>query len=100
VTAIIAGVLVGLGTLITVLAAVAAVRAGDVYVRVHCLTVVTSVGSPLIGVGLIVVNGFGFTGASVLLVVLLQAVGGPLLGAATGRVNAQRDGVIGSGSPE
>ncbi|HEX4722043.1 MAG TPA: monovalent cation/H(+) antiporter subunit G [Pseudonocardiaceae bacterium] len=91
---VIADVLVGLGTLIAVLASLAALRARSVYRRLHYLTVVTSVAAPLIGIGAIVVDGLGLTGASVLAVVVLLAVTGPILGAATGRLNAQRDGII------
>lgn len=97
---IVSGVLVGIGTLVTVLAAIAAVRPNPVYVRLHCLTAVTSAGAPLIGIGLIIVNGFGFTGATVLLIMVVQALCGPVLGAATARVNAQRDGIVERGSPE
>jgi multicomponent Na+:H+ antiporter subunit G len=86
-------VLVGLGTLVAVLASVGALRARSVFRRLHCLTVLTSVAAPLIGVGAVVADGVGFAGGTVLAIVLLLAVTGPILSAAIGRLNAQRDGV-------
>jgi multisubunit Na+/H+ antiporter MnhG subunit len=97
---VIVDVLVGAGTLIAVLACVAALRSGSVYRRLHYLTVVTSVAGPLVGLGVIVADGPGLTGASVLLIIVLSAVTGPVLGAATGRLNAQRDGIVEAATPE
>jgi multicomponent Na+:H+ antiporter subunit G len=93
-------VLVGAGTVLAVLASLAALRARSVFRRLHCLTVVTSVASPLVGLGAVVADGFGLAGASVLAVVVLLAVTGPILGAATGRLNAQHDGIIELDTPE
>lgn len=86
-------VLVGLGTLLAVLASVAALRSRSIYRRMHYLTILTSVAGPLIGAGAIVADGPGLAGASVLLVVVLLAVTGPALSAATTRLNARRDHV-------
>jgi multicomponent Na+:H+ antiporter subunit G len=97
---VIADVLLGSGTLIAVLASLAALRSRSVYRRLHYLTALTSLAGPLAGIAMIVVDGPGLTGASVLLIVLLLAVTGPILGAATGRLNAQRDGVVTMDSPE
>ena len=99
-TDLIADVLLGLGTLVAILASLLALRARSVYRRLHYLTVLTSVAAPLVGVSLIVSDGLGLTGASVLLIIVLVAVTGPILSAATGRLNAQRDGVITVESPE
>ncbi len=96
---VVTGVLVGVGTLIAVLAALAALRSRSVFRRLHYLTVLTSVATPLVGVGAIVADGPGLTGASVLVIIVLVAVTGPILGAATGRLNAQRDGVIEQETP-
>lgn len=93
-------VLVGLGTGLVVLASVAALRTRSVYRRLHCLTVVTSAANPLIGLGAIVADGPGLAGASVLLVVVLLALTGPILNAAAGRLNAQRDEIIEVEIPE
>ncbi|TNC23751.1 monovalent cation/H(+) antiporter subunit G [Amycolatopsis alkalitolerans] len=99
-SSVIAGILLGTGTLVAVLASLAAVRARTAFRRLHYLTVLTSVASPLIGAAAIVVDGFGLSGASVLAIVVLLAVTGPILGAATGRLNARRDGVIEVATPE
>jgi multicomponent Na+:H+ antiporter subunit G len=87
-------VLVGAGALVAVLACLAALRSRSVYRRLHYLTAVTSLAAPLIGIGAIVADGPGLTGASVLLVILVLAITGPVLGAATGRLNAQHDGIV------
>ncbi|HKN98118.1 MAG TPA: monovalent cation/H(+) antiporter subunit G [Pseudonocardiaceae bacterium] len=93
-------VLVGAGALVVVLASAAALRSRSVYRRLHYLTMLTSVAAPLIGAGAIVANGFGLAGASVLAIVVLLAVTGPVLGAATGRLNARRDGIVDGQAPE
>lgn len=86
-------ILVGLGTLLAALASVAALRSRSIYRRMHYLTILTTVAGPLIGAGAIVADGPGLAGASVLLVVLVLAITGPALSAATARLNAQRDQV-------
>jgi len=100
VTDAITDVLLGLGTLLAVLASLAALRSRSVFRRLHYLTVLTSVAGPLVGAALIVADGPGLTGASVLLITVLLAVTGPVLSAATGRLNAQREGVVEVESPE
>lgn len=97
---VVVDVLVGAGTVLAVLACVAALRSGSVYRRLHYLTVVTSVAAPVMGIGVIVADGPGLAGASVLLIMLLLAVTGPVLSAATGRLNAQHDGVVDTEGPE
>jgi multisubunit Na+/H+ antiporter MnhG subunit len=91
---VVVDVLVGAGTVVAVLASLAALRTRSVYRRLHCLTVLTSVASPLVGLGAVVADGFGLAGASVLAIVVLLAITGPILGAATGRLNAAHDGVV------
>jgi multicomponent Na+:H+ antiporter subunit G len=97
---IVVDTLVGAGSALTVLASLAALRARVVYRRLHYLTVLTSVAGPLVGLGAIVADGPGLAGASVLLIVLALGLTGPILGAATGRLNAERDGVIDVEIPE
>jgi multicomponent Na+:H+ antiporter subunit G len=99
-TSVVADVLVGAGTLVAVLAALGALRARSAFRRLHYLTALTSVAAPLIGVGAVVADGFGFAGATVLATVVLLAATGPVLGAATGRLNAQRDGIVEVETPE
>lgn len=94
-----AGILVGAGTLVAVVAALATLS-GPVYRRLHFLTVLNSAAAPLIGAGAAVAGGWSLTTATVLMIVLLLLFTGPVLGAAIGRVNAQRDGLTAEESPE
>ncbi|NKQ54319.1 hypothetical protein HFP15_15645 [Amycolatopsis sp. K13G38] len=96
----IAAVLVAAGTLLAVLAAIAAALPGSVYRRLHYQVVVTSAAAPLIGIGAAVAEGPGLTTALVLVIVLLLAGTGPVLGMAVARVNAQHDGIATGASPE
>ena len=87
--------LVALGCAVVVLSAVgAAVVPGDALVRVHFLTPVTSVGLPLVAVGLSVESGQPFTIAELLFTALLVGVSGPVLGSATGRAAAVEQGRV------
>lgn len=95
-----AEVLVGAGTLVAILAALATVLPGSVYRRLHFLTVLNSAAAPLIGAGAAVAGGWSLTTATVLMIVLLLMFTGPVLGAAIGRANAQRDGLTAEESPE
>jgi multisubunit Na+/H+ antiporter MnhG subunit len=97
---VVVDVLVGAGVLVAVLSCLAALRSRSVYRRLHYLTAVTSLAGPLVGIAAIVMDGPGLTGASVLLVILALAVTGPVLGAATGRLNARRDGVVHTETPQ
>lgn len=93
--------LVGLGTAVVVAASVGALIAGSSeLVRVHYLTPITSLGAPLVGAGVCVAEGWGLTSGQIIVIVGLLFVTGPVLGAATGRVIAQQDGVLSPGGPE
>lgn len=93
--------LVAAGCGVIVLAAIgAAVMPGDVFNRLHFVAPVTSVGSPLVAIGLCVDNGQGFTIAEVLFIATLLFVSGPVLESATGRVAAQNRDLISEGQPE
>jgi multicomponent Na+:H+ antiporter subunit G len=95
-----ADVLLALGVGLVVLASLAALRSRSVFRRLHYLTVVTSLAGPLVAVAVLVADGFGLTALSVVLILVLLAVTGPVLSAATGRLNAQREHVIEVDSPE
>jgi multisubunit Na+/H+ antiporter MnhG subunit len=82
------------GCLVIVSSAVGALVTKDFYRRLHWLTPVTSLGGPLVGMALAITNGWSLTTAIVLLTVLLLGVTAPILTAATGRVAAQRDGIV------
>ena len=87
------------GTLVVVLAALGAVTMRQAYNRLHFLTPATSLGGPLIGLALGIENGPGLTTALDEFTVFLLFLTGPVLGAATGRVAAQRDGLVPEESP-
>jgi monovalent cation/proton antiporter MnhG/PhaG subunit len=86
-----AGVLIWAGVLVVVLSAVAALALPPVHARLHALSPVTSLGGPLIGVGLALANGLNLTTATVLLIVILLAITGPVLVVAMARVAAEQD---------
>lgn len=93
--------LVALGTGVTVAACISAVAMrSSVFDRMHFLTPVTSLGAPLVAVGLCVEQGWGLTAASYLLAAGLLFLSGPFLEAAMGRVLGQIEGRVPPSSPE
>jgi monovalent cation/proton antiporter MnhG/PhaG subunit len=94
-------VLVAAGCAVTVLAALGAARMPrDVFARLHFVTPITSVGIPLVAVGLSVESGQLFTVAELLFIAVLAFVAGPILESESGRVAAQNRGLISQGQPE
>lgn len=85
---------------VVVLSCLGALTLRRVYNRLHYLTPATSMGAPLIGLALAIQNGWGLTTAEDLFIVFLLALTGPVLEAGTGRVAAQREGLIEQESPE
>jgi multicomponent Na+:H+ antiporter subunit G len=92
VTQVVSAVSTGAGVLVVVLAAVRALLTRDVLVRLHLITPVTSVGGPLVGLGLAISNGWTTSTAQILVTVFLLALTGPVLGSATGRLLARTAG--------
>jgi multicomponent Na+:H+ antiporter subunit G len=88
---VVAAVLIWVGVGVAVLSAMAALRLPPINPRLHALAPITSLAGPLVGVGLAVANGWSLTTATVLLIVVLLAVTGPVLVAATARLAAERD---------
>lgn len=99
-TTVVGAVLAGLGVLVVVAAALGALLPRTARGRLHFVTPVTSVGTPLVGAGLAVATGWQFATATIVCTVLLMAVTGPAVSAAIGRVSAQRDGRVDAGSPQ
>lgn len=91
---VVAAVLVTTGVLVVVCAAVAGLLFRRLFLRLHVLTPIGSVGAPLVGLGLVVTNGWSLTTATDLLVVAVVAATGPALGAATARLAAQHEGLV------
>jgi multicomponent Na+:H+ antiporter subunit G len=82
------------GLAVVVLAALGSLTLRRLYPRLHFLTPMTSVGAPLIAIALGIQNGWGLTTGQILLIAGLLAGTGPVLADATGRLAAQRDGLI------
>lgn len=93
--------LVGLGTALIVASAIGAVATGGgELTRVHFLSPVTSLGAPIAGAGVCVGEGWGLASGETILILAVLFLSGPVLGAATGRVIAQQDGLLGDEGPE
>ncbi len=99
-THVIALVLTWAGVVVTVVACVTGAIAVDSLPRLHFVTMTTSLGVPLAGLGLVVENGLNLTSASIVLVVVVLAASGPAASAAVGRTTAQREGLIPAEEPE
>jgi multicomponent Na+:H+ antiporter subunit G len=93
--------LAAVGCAVIVLSAVgAAVMPGGVFNRLHFLTPMTSLGLPLVAVGLSVESGQPFTVAELLFIALLVGVSGPVLESATGRAAARQQNHLPGKDPE
>jgi len=90
----------GAGVLVTGFSAVAALLLRDALDRLHLLTLATTLGVPLVGLGLVLKNGFSMTTAMVVFICVLLTLSGPVLTAATGKVAAQRHGLVDQESPQ
>lgn len=97
---VVVDVLLAAGLLVTVVSAVGALVMRTVYNRMHFLTPVTSLAGPLLGLALAIENGWGLTTAVILFTVFLLALSGAVLEAATGRLAAQREGLLPADSPQ
>jgi multisubunit Na+/H+ antiporter MnhG subunit len=83
--------LVVAGTAVIIASCCAALAARDFYHRLHFSTPLTSLGVPLVGLGVSIANGAGLTTASVLLPVGLLFFTGPSLSAAIARMRLEQD---------
>lgn len=93
--------LVSLGTGVTVAACISAlVMRSSAFDRLHFLTPITSIGCPLVAIGLCVEQGWGLTAASYLLVAGLLFISAPFLEAAMARMIGQIEGKVPESSPE
>jgi len=88
------------GTAIMIASALAAVAAPTTFARLHYVTPLTSLGGPLLAVGLSVDSGANLTTASILLPTALLFLCGPILTAAVGRAVLQREVHSESESPD
>lgn len=97
---VLAAVIFAVGVAVVTLSVVGSLRVRRPGDRLHFLTPTTSVGTPLVGLGLVLQNGWGLTSAQIVLVCVLLAVSGPVLASATARVAALREGSVPQESPE
>jgi multicomponent Na+:H+ antiporter subunit G len=86
--------LLALAALVVVLSGVGLLAARDSIPRLHFVTPVTSVATPLTGVAYAVDQGWGISAGLVLLIVGFVALTGPGLGAAIGRAAAADEGKL------
>jgi multicomponent Na+:H+ antiporter subunit G len=90
----------GVGVALVVLTALASLRVRRPEDRLHFLTPATSVGTPLVCLGLAIENGWSLTSAQIVLVGVLVMITGPILASAAVRIAHQRQGRIPQESPE
>ncbi|WP_082952609.1 monovalent cation/H(+) antiporter subunit G [Mycolicibacter sinensis] len=95
----IAWVLVFAGVSVMAGCALMAALLHDVVDQLHLLTVTTSVGFPLTGLGLILHRGATEAAAMVAVIVALVLLTAPAMSAATARLTAQEAGVVKGDSP-
>lgn len=88
---VVAAVLLAAGVVVAVGSTVGALFAGDLRVRLHFLTPVTSLAGPLVAAAVVVDAGIGSAAVQALLVAVLLAVTGAVLTVATGRLIAEED---------
>lgn len=93
-------VLLFAGVTIVAASAWAALWLRGLFVRLHFLSPVTSLGGPLIGIALAIENGWGLTTGLILFTVFLVALSGPAVAVATARVMAEREAIVGEESPQ
>ena len=88
------------GTAVVVLAAVGSVLVrGDVFTKLHFVTPVTSLGGPLVAIGVCIESGQPWVIAEVLSITLLLFVSGPVLEAAAAQTAAQDRGIVSDEQP-
>lgn len=95
----IAWVLAFTGVAVMVCSALGAAALPRVFDRLHLLTATTSLGVPLIGVGLIVSQGLSEPSAMIAVTVVLIVVSSPVISAATARLTAQHERLVDQDSP-
>ncbi|MBB4684026.1 monovalent cation/H(+) antiporter subunit G [Amycolatopsis jiangsuensis] len=89
-----AQVLVFAGVAVVLLSSAGLVRARDLLTRLHLLSPVTTLGAPLIGIGLVLVNGWHLGSGAIVVTVALLVVTGPVVQAGTARLEAVRRGAL------
>ena len=89
-----------LGVAVVLLTALASLRVRRPEDRLHFVTPATALGTPLVGLGLILPNHWSLTSAQIAVTCVLVMVTGPVLASAALRVSAMREGTVSRESPE
>ncbi|BBX21600.1 hypothetical protein MTER_10110 [Mycolicibacter terrae] len=95
----IAWLLVFAGVSVMVCCAMGAAVLHGVVDQLHLLSVTTSVGFPLTGLGLILYRGWTEASAMIAVIIALVLLTAPAMSAATARLTAQEAGVVKADSP-
>jgi multisubunit Na+/H+ antiporter MnhG subunit len=90
----------GLGVLAAAFGCVGAVLAREPLARLHFLAPVTTLGVPLFSVAAVIYFGFSLGSATIILIALVAAFGGPAVTIAVGRSLADERGLDVGRSPE
>lgn len=97
---VVADISFAIGVAVVVITALASLRVRRTEDRLHFLTPMTALGTPLIGLGLVLTDGWSLTSAQIALTCLLVMLTGPVLSSAAMRVSAMREGAVSRESPE
>lgn len=87
------------GIAVTSLSATAAAALPQVFDRLHLLTVTTSLGAPLIGVGLMILRGWTEGSAMIAVTTAAVVLSAPVISAATGQLAARLGTALDEESP-
>jgi multicomponent Na+:H+ antiporter subunit G len=90
----------GLGVVVVVVTALASLCVRSAKDRLHFLTPTTALGAPLVGLGLVLENGWSLTSAQIAVTCFLMMLTGPVLASAALRVAAMREGSVSEETPE
>lgn len=89
-----------LGVVVVVLSAALALPLPHTEDRLHLLAPMTSLGTPLVALGLALRNGWSLTTLQIVLTCLLICVTGPVMTSAAARVAAMQKGAIPRETPQ
>lgn len=82
-----------------VFSAAVAVALPRTFDRLHLLTATTSFGVPIVGLGLILSQGWTESSAMIAVTTILVVMSSPVISAATARLAAQQEGLVETDSP-
>lgn len=88
------------GSLVMASACVGALLARNTYHRLHFTAPLSSLGGPLVAVGLAIRSGADLETASILVPMLILFFTGPVINGAIARMAAQREGRVPNRSPK